>query len=128
MGNEDEYAWNLLGQGIAPFLSPEQRGPGQKYSTYAECDDDHYTGLVYKNISVQISPASLRLMVSSPEVEREGYFVNQQKETMVDKFVKLCADAKVQLVADGYGEMDLSETVSLNQNVMLLLKISTGEL
>ena len=75
--------------------------------------------------------AGLRVMVSSPEVKREGwanFFVNQEKGTMVDKFVKLCADAKAQLVADGYGEMDLNETASLNQNVMLLSKISTGEL
>ena len=55
-------------------------------------------------------------------------FVNQEKETMVDKFDKLCADAKAQLVADGYGEMDLNETASQKHNVMLLLKISTGEL
>ena len=47
LGNEDEYAWDLLGKGLAPFLSPEEKGPGQKYSTYADCDDDHYRGLVY---------------------------------------------------------------------------------
>jgi len=34
----------LLGKGIAPFLSPEEKGENQKYSAYAECDDDHYTG------------------------------------------------------------------------------------
>ena len=43
LGNEDEFAFDLLGKGIAPFLSPEERGPGEKYSDYAQCDDDHYT-------------------------------------------------------------------------------------
>ena len=47
---------------------------------------------------------------------------------MAEQFGKYIAAAKVQLVADGCGEMDLNETASLNQNVMLQSKISTGEL
>ena len=39
---------------------------------------------------------------------------------MAEQFDKYIADVKVQLVADGCGEMDLKEHASLNHNAMLL--------
>ena len=46
---------------------------------------------------------------------------------MAEQFDKYIAVAKVQLVADGCGEMDLKEHASPNHNVMLLSKASIGE-
>ena len=43
-----------------------------------------------------------------------------------EQFDKFFADAKVQLVADGCGEMDSKELASPNHNAMHLLKAFTG--
>ena len=54
-------------------------------------------------------------------------FVNQKQEMTAEQFDKFFADAKVQLVADGCGEMDLREHAFLKHNVMLLQKTFIGE-